>query len=383
MTLHLLRFEMRKMIEQPMLVIFFITSFLLNIIYIGTADLDQGYLQFIQNKEPQMGSMINESFQQQLLEQPSNGYQQRLLTDLSETENVFENYSTDQLAEEVIAFFQINDSVAEEIRSKYQKLTLVVDQLAEEEADLQIGAAGETTRFFTFIRNRIFHAILGESLVFAVLLGLFGSTSERFTRTDKLVFSSKTGRSVQISKYIASLIWTLLFYLLMSGLVFSLLSYTNPFGSLWQTSMSTQFHVNIYSPFFVIPFMTWLPMTLWNYTLLSLLLGLLLLEICHGISFLTGLWTNHFFRGFVLLVVLYTILAGMEQVTQQLGWSNVYGLLMWQPISLWNNQGYWFTEMGPYSTIPWQETLASLMNVGLLLIAGIFTGKYYPRKEVR
>ena len=59
---------------------------------------------------------------------------------------------------------------------------------------------------FTFIRNRLFHVILGESLIFAILLGLYGSTSERLTKTDVLVMTSKTGRKTQMSKYVASLI---------------------------------------------------------------------------------------------------------------------------------------------------------------------------------
>ena len=71
-----------------------------------------------------------------------------------------------------------------------------------------MGAAGKTMSFFTFIRNRLFRVILGESLIFALLLGLYGSTSERLTKSDVLVMTSKTGRKTQVSKYVASLILT-------------------------------------------------------------------------------------------------------------------------------------------------------------------------------
>ncbi|MCM2677403.1 hypothetical protein [Alkalicoccobacillus plakortidis] len=58
-------------------------------------------------------------------------------------------------------------------------------------------------------------------------------------------------------------------------------------------------------------------------------------------------------------------------------------LLMWHPISLWNLQAHWFTEMGPFSTIPWHESIAMAVNIVLLIIAGMLTTKYYSTKEVK
>src|SRR5690606_30808577 len=186
--------------------LFFISCLLLNIIYIATAGLDQSYLNYIQEMEVKTGNLITSEFRDKLSNQSASKKQQRLLTETTLLENVFQHYSTEALGQEMIDFFQIQGSVAEKMKEKYERLTPVVHELAEEQAALEVGAAGETMSFFTFIRNRLFRVILGESLIFALLLGLYGSTSERLTKTDVLVITSKTGRKTQVSKYVASLI---------------------------------------------------------------------------------------------------------------------------------------------------------------------------------
>lgn len=382
--LRIIPFEIRKLLEQPMILLFFIASLLLNTIYIATAGLDQSYLDYVQETKEKSGPFITSEFREELSNQSASRQQQRLLTETAELENIFQDYSTEALGQEIINFYQIQGSVTEKMKRKYEKLTPIVHELAEEQAALEMGAAGETMSVFTFIRNRLFHAILGESLIFALLLGLYGSTAERLTKTDVLVMTSKTGRKTQVSKYAAGFILTLLFYGTVVMLTFGIFNYMHPIGTLWQTSMSTQFHANVYDPLMlVIPFIPWQPMTLLNYTILSIGLGGLLIILCHGFNFLVGLWTDHLFRGFIVFVVLYVALLGLAQIINQLGWWNMHALLMWHPISLWNIQGYWFTEMGPYATIPWQESIAMVVNLFLLGIGGLFTSKFYAGKEVQ
>lgn len=382
--LRVIPFEFRKLFEQPMIYLFFISCLLLNTIYIATAGLDQSYLNYIQEMEVKTGNLITSEFRDKLSNQSTSKKQQRLLTETAVLENVFQHYSTEALGQEMIDFFQIQGSVAEKMKEKYERLTSVVHELAEEQAALEVGAAGETMSFFTFIRNRLFRVILGESLIFALLLGLYGSTSERLTKTDVLVITSKTGRKTQVSKYVASLILTFLFYVTMVILTFGIFNHMHPVGVLWETSMSTQFHLNVYVPQSLeIPFIPWQPMTLLNYTILSIVLGGLLIILCHGFNFLVGLWTDHLFRGFIVFIVIYVVFLGMEQIINQFGWWNMHSLLMWHPISLWKVQGYWFTEMGPYATMPWQESITMIINIFLLGIGGILTSKFYATKEVK
>lgn len=376
--------EMRKLFEQPMILLFFIASLLLNTIYITTAVLDDSYLNYIQETEIQTGTLITSDFREKLSIQTASSKQQRLLTETAELENIFRDYSTETLGQEMVDFFQIQGSIAEKLKQKYEKLTPVVHQLAEEQAALEVGAAGETMGFFTFIRNQLFRVILGESLIFALLLGLYGSTSEKLTKTDALVMTSKTGRKTQMSKYGASLILTILFYVAVVMLTFGMFNHLHPIGTLWQTSMSTQFHVNVYFPQLLeIPFITWQPMALFRYTILSIVLGGLLVILCHGFNFLVGVWTDHVFRGFIVFVILYVVLMGLEQIINRMGLWSIHALLMWHPISLWKIQGYWFTEMGPYATIPWQESIAVIVNLFLLVIGGLLSGKFYSTKEVK
>ena len=147
------------------------------------------YLNYIQETEVKTGTLITSGFGEKLSNESASKNQQRLLTETAELENIYQHYSTEALGQEMIDFFQIQGSVAEKMKIKYEKLTPVVHELAEEQVALEVGAAGETMSFFTFIKNRLFRVILGESLIFALLLGLYGSTSERLTKTDVLVMT--------------------------------------------------------------------------------------------------------------------------------------------------------------------------------------------------
>lgn len=380
MLLRIVPFEIRKLLEQPVIYLFFIASLLLNVIYITTAGFDQSYLNYIHETQVQTGTRVTDEFRNILSEATSSKKQQRLLRETAEVKNIFQDYSTEYLGQEMIDFYQINGTVAEKIKRKYERLTPVIEQLSETQAALEVGAAGETMSFFTFVTNRLFRTILGESLIFSLLLGLYGSTFEKLTKTDTLVMSSKTGRRTQVSKYLASLFLSMFFYVLMIVLTFSVFKQIYDFGTLWQTSISTQFHQNIYAPQMLqIPFIPWQPMTLLRYTILSMGLGSVFVFLCHGFNFFIGLWVDNLFRGFTVFVVIYAIVIGLEQIR----WSELQALLMWHPISIWRVQAHWFTEMGPYSTIPWQESIASGVNIVLLVIFGLFTSKFYATKEVK
>ena len=384
MLLRIILFEIRKLCEQPIIYLFFVASLLLNMIYIMTANLDQTYLNYIQETEEKAGTLLVSEFREKISGESVSKEQQRLLMETDKLDNTFQDYSTTALAQEMIDFFNIEGSFAEKITRKYERLTPVVNELAKEQYALEVGAAGETMRYFPFIRNQLFRLILGESLIFCILLGLYGSTAERLTKTNVLVLTSKTGRRIQINKYIASFSLSFLFYISILLLTFGIFNNKYSIGTLWESSVSTQFHVNVYFPELLeIPFIPWQPMTLSHYVILSIIVGGILIMLCHGFNFLLGLWTDHIFRGLVIFIVIYVSLLGLEQIVNQLGWWDINALLMYHPILLWKIQSYWFTEMGPYATIPWQESVAVVANLLILSISGIITSKFYSTKEIK
>ncbi len=48
-------YEIRKLLEQPIILFFFIASVLLNTIYITTVDLNQSYLDYVQDIKEKNG----------------------------------------------------------------------------------------------------------------------------------------------------------------------------------------------------------------------------------------------------------------------------------------------------------------------------------------
>ena len=202
-------------------------------------------------------------------------------------------------------------------------------------------------------------------------------------KTNKIIFTTKTGRKVQVSKYISGLLLSILFFTLVVLATFLFFNLFYPLGTIWNNSMSTQFHFNVYFPGLLeLPFITWLPMTLATHTLFSILLSLLLIIVCFSCHFVMGLWLDHLFKGFVVTIGIVALHKIMVIGAMSKGYWSVFKYLMFSPIEVWENQGYWFTEMGPFSILPFQESL--VVAVSLISVLGVLllTYKYYPKKEV-
>ena len=140
--LRIIPFEIRKLVEQPMILLFFIASLLLNTIYIATAGLDQSYVNYVQETEVKTGTLITSEFREELNNQSTSRKQQRLLTETAELENVFQHYSTEAMGQEIIDFFQIQGPVAEKIKRKYEKLTPVVSEVRRRASCIGSGSSG-------------------------------------------------------------------------------------------------------------------------------------------------------------------------------------------------------------------------------------------------
>ncbi|MCM2677401.1 hypothetical protein [Alkalicoccobacillus plakortidis] len=78
MMLRILLFEIRKLLEQPIILLFFIACLMLNTIYIATAGLDQSYLNYVQDTETKTGSFITSEFHEKLSNMSSSNQHQAI-----------------------------------------------------------------------------------------------------------------------------------------------------------------------------------------------------------------------------------------------------------------------------------------------------------------
>ena len=73
---------------------------------------------------------------------------------------------------------------------------------------------------------------------------------------------------------------------------------------------------------------------------------------------------------------------GLVSVLGELGWWAAYLIACFQPVMIWLSCSAWFTELGLSALLPWQETIASGLNL-LLLGGGVLLALgWFDRKDV-
>ena len=376
--------EFKKLLEQRIIGVFILLCVVFNLLMIINIGFDQSYLKDVTAFKHEQGQLISPTSIETAEKLPFSKNQQRLVNELSEAEDVFSHLFYQELEEQVIDHYQVTGKMSQNLGNKYQQLEPVIKKLSQEKDALDIAAAGDTMNYFTYIRNVLFRMILLEGIIFAVLIGLYSSTSEKLTKTEALVFTSKRGRKIQYSKFLSGLGLVVLFYFLNTFIVLFSFQMTESLADLWQSSVSTQFHLNIYMPDILeLPFITWIPLTLWGYIMASAVLGLFIIIFIYSSQFLVGLYFNHIFKGFVFTIFLIALHKLVRLYAFRLGWWTIFTGVNFSPIAIVENQSYWFTEMGIFSIIPLQETVvvvSSCLILGLLILP---VSRLYSRKEVK
>lgn len=376
--------EFKKLLEQRIISVFILLCLAFNLLMIISSSFDQSYLKDVTAFKHEQGQLISRTSVETAEKLPFSKNKQRLVNELSEAEDIFSHLSYQELEEQVLDHYQVTGKMAQNLGNKYQRLEPVIKKLSQEKAALDTAAAGDTMNYFTYIRNVLFRMILLEGIIFALLIGLYSSTSEKLTKTEALVFTSKWGRKIQFSKFLSGLGLVLLFYFLNTFVVLFSFQMTESLADLWQSSVSTQFHVNIYMPDILeLPFITWIPLTLWGYMMTSAILGVFIIIFVYSSQFLVGLYFNHFFKGFIFTIFLIALHKLVRIYAFRLGWWSIFIGVNFSPIAIVENQSYWFTEMGIFSIIPLQETVVVVSSCLILVLLILPVSRLYSRKEVK
>lgn len=386
MRLKLLAFEFKKILEQPMIIIFLGLCWVCNITFIVSINLDQQYLSQVESVRQSSGNRMDANFKRKISELPVSKDNQRLVNDVESAKNIYTSDLKMRVVEDMHREFRINNSLVTKLEKKYQLFQPVISHLYKENVAFDLAGASETTPYFSYIRFFLLRFVLIESSIFAILIGLFSSTSEKMTKTESVVLTTKTGRSVQISKYLAGMMLSGLFFILVTLISFGVFFAFHPFGGFGESSVSTQFHQNMYSlgklGTISLPFMTWFMMSFKGYIVYSLGFSLLLVIILFSSQFLLGLWIGNLFKGFILTSTLFMLHKGVVAVAMKYGFWHFFSGLMFSPFQVWETQPFWFTEMGPFTILPLQEIWVVLFMLIILVISLFNMKNYYLKKEV-
>ena len=286
---------------------------------------------------------LNETYLQELKKQ----YDSLDMMEIKETKENLYNYQATGIFEKFID-------------SNYTKLQERVEEIkANGEVD-DVTYPGEAYRLHTKLYAKIFRAILLEMGIFVVLCILYLMDYERLQKTSSLVYSTHTGRKIQVFKWSAGLLSGLGIGCGLMAITLAAWFLSVPYKGFWNCSVSAALAMEP-REMLAYPFITYEKMTILEYLIASILFGLLLLIV---LGILTGvvqfLLKNSYFA---VLAIVILLLGDLYLTTISFG--SVWDLVVsWNLAYLWSSSGAWFMENNLIDSFQG----AQVVNAGIQLV---------------
>ena len=378
----LLVYEWGKLFRLPALWVFLGLCLAFNGLLLGSVTPgDRAFIGQTSQAAEELGVRVDEGFVAGLAALPRTKERELLLQSVTGLENTFETYDTGELA----GFYQSvteGDPLAQRwLAWKYDLLRGRVEHLADTGAALDLYAGPATQGSHQFLFNTLIRAVVTEGILAGVLSAIWLTGCEGVWRTGGQLCATRTGRRLWRVKLLAALGADLILYALLAlailGAYFLLLDY----GGLWASSVSSQF--NFYSEsFYIRPYLTWGDFTVGQYLAATLAGGGVLTAVFTLLAGALGLLTGHAYAAAIGVVLFCTLSVGVVSALATAGWWTVYLLANFLPVNLWLSLSAWFTEMGLYGAVPWQETAGLAVSLALTGGAVLWALRRFHRKDV-
>ena len=345
--------EWRKLFRLPALWAFLALCLAFNGLLIASlSSYDRAFFNEASQTAKALGQRVDEDFLAGLDAMPATENQDLLLQSVTGMEDIFETYDAGELSDFYVGVVEKSPTAGKWMTWKYGLLADRVEHLAQTDAAMDLYTGPATYGSHQFLFGSLFRAILCESAILAMLGTLYLLGYEGTHRTEGLICSSRTGRRLRRIKVLTAIPASAALYGLLA--VCSLAPYflLYDYSGIWDASVSSQF--NYFSDMLVVrPFLTWGDFTVGQYLAAALALGVL----CFG-----GM--------------------GLISVLGELGWWAAYLIACFQPVMVWLSCSAWFTELGLSAVLPWQESIAVVLNFLLLGAGTLLALRWFDRKDV-
>lgn len=288
-------------------------------------------------------------------------------------ENVFEGYDTGVLAAFYADIVRESPTAAGWIRKKYSLLQPRAEQLAKSGAALDQYAGKATYESHQLLFGTLMRAILAEGSICAMLVILYLMGYEQLNRTEGQVCASCKGRRLWMTKLAAAMLSAEALYVLLAGMTLAFYLGRWDYGGIWGDSVSSRFNY-LTDMLYKRPFLTWHDFTVGGYLAASLSLGAGLVAVFGLLAAVCAmLLRNVYAAALVLGTVLFGGIGLGSLFSQCRVWA-AYFVMTLQPSAVWLDVNVWFTESGIAAFIPWQETVAVVLNLAVcgMAVCGMF-----------
>ena len=359
-------YEWRKLFRLPALWAFLALCLAFNGLLIATlSPYDRAFFNETSQTAKALGQRVDEDFLAGLDAIPATENRDLLRQSVTGMEDIFETYDTGELSDFYAGVVEKSPLAVTWMTWKYDLLASRVEHLAQTDAALDLYAGLATYGSHQFLFGALFRAILCESAILAMLGTLYLLGYEGMHRAEGLACASRTGRKLRRVKVLAALQASAALYGLLAFCTLVPYFLLYDYSGIWNASVSSQF--NYFSDMLVVrPFLTWGDFTVGQYLAAALALGAVLTAVFSLLASVCGtLVRSPYLAALALCLVCFGGL-GLVSVLGELGWWAAYLIACFQPVTVWLSCSAWFTELGLNAVLPWQETIASGLNLLLL-----------------
>lgn len=374
--------EWRKLFRLPALWAFLALCLAFNGLLIASlSPYDRSFFNETSAAAEALGQRVDEDFLAGLDAMPATENRDLLLQSVTGIEDIFETYDIGELADFYAGVVEKSPLAVTWMTWKYGLLAERVEHLAQTDAAMDLYAGPATYGSHQFLFGSLFRAILGESAILAMLGTLYLLGYEGMHRTEGLICSSRTGRKLRRLKVLTALPALAALYGLLALCTLAPYFLLYDYGGIWDASVSSQF--NYFSDMLVVrPFLTWGDFTVGQYLAAALALGAVLTTVFSLLASVCGILVRNPYLAALALGVACFGGMGLISVLGELGWWAAYLIACFQPVMIWLSCSAWFTELGLTAVLPWQESIAVVLNFLLLGAGTLLALRQFERKDV-
>jgi hypothetical protein len=360
----IIRHEFRKIVTSPALIGFGILCLAFNMLIV--LPHQNPYANYVAEVSRNIHDLSGE-------------YADRLRAEIAGLTDVFDGYTTGYIAEAYTSQPGMSSMAAGLMTDKYVRLQSAVDARFEAGDSLTLYLAGATYHSHQMLFRTVMGALLFQGILFAGLIMLLSLGYEHSAKTEFVVYATKTGRRVNLAKFIAGGAAALLACALITIVTLTVYLSLNPIGGSWGSSVSSGFNY-IRCVMGNRPFVTWHRLTVFSYLLASIGASVGVVLCFSLMAYATGLIIRNSyiaFLGFALfnfaLVTLPGIIFGATMPTF---------IIALSPIWLALQQGLWFTDGGPNVLWAHFETVGIIGSLVVLTALCFLSSAWFKRRSL-
>ena len=341
------------------------------------------YPEFVSEVAETTGVVLGDDFSERIDELSVSPEEREMLDflkeDTIEAVDHFDDYDITYVGEAYLNAIETNDYVENKMRTKYAAMQDVVHQKGKEDEALSLAHASATAHMHKTLFDTIIGWLIIEGMILSILIALFSAGFEKTNETEGIVFTTQTGRNVQINKLAASLVVGLGSYLLLTFVTLLAYFIVHDYSTLWQSYVSNIFNYRNDIIAGYRPFVTWQSHTILSYLLSKIGITLGLLVSFNLSTFIVEMVIRNSYISFLIILIFNAIFIVLPMVLSNstLGF---YAIL--SPVWLWLKHSVWFTD-GDVD-IMWKnfEIIGTSHSIVILILVISFVFYRFRRRDL-